>query len=76
MVFSMKDHVYLLLKSSHCELFGDGSCTLFQNQKVNKNMIFALYFLFFHDITGLGKSGFVRTEIKFRHILTGVKNYH
>ena len=53
-----KDDIYWLLKSSCFELFGDGKYGLFLSQKGDGKMIFAWFFLAFHDISGLGKYGF------------------
>ena len=58
----LKDDIYWLLKSSCFELSGDGKYGLFFSQKVDGKMIFPWSFLAFHDIPGLGKYGFSRSD--------------
>ena len=60
--FIMEYHVYWLLKGSYLGIFGDGKCGLFSNQKVDGNMIFTWLLWAFHDISGLGKYGFLCSD--------------
>ena len=57
-----KDDVYWLLRSPCFEFFGDGKYGLFFSQKVDGKMIFTWSFWTFHDIPGLGKYGFSRSD--------------
>ena len=54
-----KDDIYVLLKSSYFELFGDRKYGLFLSEEVDGKMIFTCSFLAFHQIPGLGKYGFL-----------------
>ena len=60
-----KDDIYWLLRSCCFELFGDGKYGLFFSQKGDGKMIFPWSFFSFHDIPGLGKYGFSRSENVF-----------
>ena len=57
-----KDDIYWFLRSSCFDLFGDGKHDLFIIQEIDGKMIFAWYFWAFHDIPGLRKYGFSRSD--------------
>ena len=58
-----KDNIYFLLRSSCFELFGDGIYDPFLSQKIDGKMIFTWSFWAFHDILGLGKYDFLRSDV-------------
>ena len=58
----LRSDIYWLLRSFCFELFGDGKYGLFFSQKVDGKMIFTWSFWAFHDIHGLGKYGFSRSD--------------
>ena len=57
-----KDNIYWLPRRSCFELFVDRKYGFFYNQKVDGKMIFTWSFWAFHDITGLGKYGYSRSD--------------
>ena len=57
-----KNNILWLLKISWFERFDDGKYGLFFSQKVDGKVIFTYSFWVFHNIPGLGKSGFLCSE--------------
>ena len=68
-----KDDIYLLLRSSYFELFGDGKYGLFRSQKVDGKMIFTWSFWAFYDIPGPGKYGFLRSAFLYKPYCVSLK---